>query len=289
MEISTKTRQVFVQRNDLNRRFTTDLAKFNVMGVEEEYDIIQKYKATGDKKYRDMIINSNQRFLYATAKNYSNDPDIILELVNEANYGLLVALESYDLTRGFRFLSYAQAYVRKYMTEYFTRKSDIVANEFIRRCGHKVRKERESFYSENHRYPEQYELVDIMLEKYNIDISNFTNVTDQTFIRISGNVCPFDTSSDTYEDTGVFAESTASYNEYEDTIDNDHAKHQVKKMLSILRERDRDIIKMYYGIDYPEAINKNGIAEKYQISVTRVEQIINKAIEKIQSSKKYVA
>lgn len=289
MNISTKTRQVFVHRNELDKRFTSEFSKYAVLGVEEEQEVIRMYKDTGDKKYRDILINSHQRFLYAAAKNYSNDPDVILELVNEANYGLIVALDSYDETRGFRFLSYAQAYVRKYMTEYVTRKGDLVVNEFIRRCGFKVKKEREKFFVANQRYPENDELVQIMLDTYNIDISKYTNVIDQSYIRISSHVAQADDSSDTYEDVGIFAERTASRNEYEIEIDKEHTKYKVERLLSILRERDREMLKMYYGIGYPEAMSKDDIGKKYNLSATRVEQIIGKALIKLQSAQKHVA
>lgn len=289
MNISTKTRQVFVHRNELDKRFTSEFSKYNVLSVDEEQEVIQKYKETGDKQYRDKLINSHQRFLYAAAKNYSNNPDVILELVNEANYGLIVALETYDETRGFRFLSYAQAYVRKYMTEYITRKGDLVTNEFIRRCGYKVKREREKFFVANQRYPEHDELIQIMLDEYNIDISKYIHVIDQSYIRISSHVAQTDDSSDTYEDVGVFAERTASRNDYENEVDKEYTRYKVESLLSILRERDRDMLKMYYGIGYPEAISKDDIGKKYNITATRVEQIISKAISKLQSAKKYVA
>jgi RNA polymerase primary sigma factor len=285
MNIHTKERQIFVNRNNLNKMFTSEMSRFNVISADEEQELIKLYKTTGDLKYRDKLINSHQRFLYSAAKNYSNDPDIMLELINEANYGLIVALDSYDQSKGFRFLSYAQAYVRKYMTEYITRKGTLVKNEFIRRCGYKIKKEREKFFVANHRYPEHDELTQIMLDEYNIDITKYIDYIDQSYIRISSHVSKGDDCSDTYEDVGVFAETTASYNDYEDIIDDEYNKYVVEKMLSTLKDKERDMVKMLYGIGYNEAYRKEDIAKKYNVTIMRVEQIVNGAIQRLQKTK----
>ena len=66
---------------------------------------------------REKLISANQRFVYAIAKRYGND-DNVLDLVNEGNKGLMTALDSYDPEKKNRLLSYAVWYITRDILAY---------------------------------------------------------------------------------------------------------------------------------------------------------------------------
>lgn len=279
-----------VNRNDNVSRFLTDIRQYDVLSIDKQVELLVKYKETGDLKYRDEVISSNLRLLYKEAKCYTKDADVILDIVNEGVKGLTEAVEWFDPTRGFSFITYARHWVHKFMTEYINNKGGVIRNEFVRRCGHKIKKAQESFFKVNYRYPEHNELVDIMLEEYGIDISKYDGLYNFSYLHISDNVAGSDDSNDTYEDTGVFADATSSINGCVDEETKEYNKYIISMGLSSLKERDSDIVQMFFGVGkYNESYTKSDIAEKYNFTVQRIEQIINKSLVTMRSRIKNVA
>lgn len=284
------TENVIVQRNDNISRFLTDIRQYDVLSVDEQIELLIKYKETGDIKYRDAIVVSNLRLLYKEAKSYTKDPDVILDIVNEGVKGLVEAAERFDETRGFSYITFARHWIHKFMTEYVNNKGGVIRNEFVRRCGHKIKKVQENFYAINHRYPEHHELTEIMNEKYGIDIEKYSGLYNFTYLHISDYATPNDSSSETFEESGVFAEMTCSNNEYNNDIDNDYNKYIINKALAVLKDRDADIVKMFFGVgEYTTAYSKQDIAEKHKMTVQRIEQIVAKSLGKMKTRIKRVA
>lgn len=286
------TKNVIVGRNDNITRFLSDIRQYDVLSIDEQIDLLIKYKETGDIKYRDAVVVSNLRLLYKEAKSYTKDPDVILDIVNEGVKGLVEAAERFDDTRGFSYITFARHWVHKFMTEYVNNKGGVIRNDFVRRCGHKIKKIQEKFYSVNHRYPEHHELTEIMMEKYGIDIEKYEGVYNFSFLYISDNATPNDVSSDTFEDSGVFVDVTSSDNEYIDNMNDDYNEYIINKALDVLNERDADIVKMFFGVGeykYTGACSKQDIADKHKLCVCRVEQIVAKSLTKMKSRLKRVA
>lgn len=280
---------IIVNRNDNVTRFLADIRQYKVLSIDEQIELLIQYKNTGDIQYRDKVIASNLRLLYKEAKCYTRDADVILDIVNEGARGLIEAVEWFDPTRGFSYITYARHWVHKFMTEYVNNKGGVIRNEFIRRCGHKLKKAQDQFYAVNHRYPEHYELVEIMMDEYGIDISKYDGLYDTSYLRISDNVS-HDNDSDTFEDTGAFAEKTSSTNDYVDVEKQEYIKYLINIGLSCLNDRDSDIVKMFFGVgEYKEPISKDDISAKHKLCVCRIEQIITKSLSKMKSRIKNVA
>lgn len=280
---------IIVNRNDNVSRFLTDIRQYKVLSIDEQIDLLIKYKETGDVQYRDKVVASNLRLLYKEAKSYTRNADVILDIVNEGAKGLMEAVEWFDPTKGFSYITYARHWVHKFMTEYVNNKGGIIRNEFIRRCGHRLKTVQDQFYAVNHRYPEHHELVDIMLDRYGIDISKYDGLYNFSYLHISDNISA-DSDGDTFEDSGVFAERTSSKNDYVKKENDEYNKYLIEIGLSCLNGRDSDIVQMYFGVGkYTQAISKDDIAEKYNICSVRVEQIVKKSLVKMKTRIKNVA
>lgn len=284
------TENAIVYRNDNVSRFLADIRRYEVLSIDDQIECLIKYRETGDIQYRDKVVASNLRLLYKEAKTYTRSADVILDIVNEGAKGLIEAVEWFDETRGFSYITYARHWVHKFMTEYVNSKGGVIRNEFVRRCGHKLKKEQETFYSVNHRYPEHHELVEIMMNKYGIDISKYNGMYGYSYLHISDKIGQGDSESETFEDSGIFAEKTAYENEFNNDANAEYNKYIVAKALTCLKERDADIVKMYFGVgEYNTSFSKQDIAEKHNMCVCRVEQIIASALGKMKNRIKNVA
>lgn len=87
------------------------LKNYQPLSKEEEQALFKEYKA-GSSEARDKIIKSNLKFAFNVAKNYSGRGVSMQDLVSEANMGLIEAMDKYDETKGFKFISYAVWYIK---------------------------------------------------------------------------------------------------------------------------------------------------------------------------------
>jgi RNA polymerase primary sigma factor len=100
-------------------RYINEVAKFQVLTTDEEVEYFTKLRQ-GETKYFDLIAKRNLRFVISIAKRYQNTvvatSTISLEdLISEGNIGLCTAINKFDHTMGFKFISYAVHYIRQTM------------------------------------------------------------------------------------------------------------------------------------------------------------------------------
>jgi RNA polymerase sigma-32 factor len=85
---------------------------------EEELELILEYKRTGNLLARNKVILSNQKFVLREANKYVGGRIDFEDLVQEANIGLLHALDKFEPERGLRFMTYASWWIKSQLTKY---------------------------------------------------------------------------------------------------------------------------------------------------------------------------
>lgn len=266
----------FTPKTDGLSTYLSEIRKYPLLSPDEEIDLIYKIKE-GDNEAREKLINCNQRFVFAIAKRYASD-DSVMDLINEGNIGLITAIEKYDDTKGVRFLSYAVWYIRRAINYYMTNDNLLIKRTNNMKIGTKLNKIKNKFYCENGRYPSDDEIIDFMKNDFNIEIQKESEVFDISSESINDFL---DDEENTKEKTKAYNQRTASYNDYEETIDKEHNKAVIKKLLSILNERDRTIMKMAFGIDYDKEYTNYEIGEQLGFSSERIRQIISKTKKRL--------
>ena len=144
-------------------------------------------------------------------------------------------------------------------------------------------KGREKFFGEHNRYPTEEELVEILEKEYNVTIPNKEDLMQYTIQSIDS---PLTTSVEDdvdYELVGEFANKTAS-NNVEEYIEKDSKSSLIKFLLSHLPERDREVVKYFFGIEHKERTPET-IDDMFGLTKERVRKIIKISIEKIQHIK----
>lgn len=99
--------------------------KYKLLTREEEYEIAIKIKG-GDKKARDLLINSNLLLVIKIANEYSKVFFHLMDLIQEGNTGLLRSIEKYDPDRGYRFNTYAGWWIRSMILRYMFNNSHMI-------------------------------------------------------------------------------------------------------------------------------------------------------------------
>lgn len=91
-----------------------EVSKTHPMSADEEFEVAMKARE-GDRAAKERLIKCNLRFVLSMAKNFSQDPTTLDDLIAVGNIGLVEAAEKFDPTKGFKFISYAVWHIRKEM------------------------------------------------------------------------------------------------------------------------------------------------------------------------------
>ena len=262
--------------------YLRSIRKYQPLTQEEENEVFRMYRSNdpvAKEKAIATLVNANQRFIFSLAKDYAKgDETKVLDYVNEGSIGIINAIEKFDQTRGFKFISFAVWYIRQAMTNYAQTTDLFLRKSNNAKIGNNILKIRTAFFQENHREPTTDEIKEGLAKK-GIKIKENKDLED--VVRNSLDSVWGDES--TFENNPRYIQHSAIQNEYEKEMDDEDNKSVVGKLLKNLDERSQLIIKQLFGIGYENPIDIEVVAEHLGLTPTRVGQIKNAAIKKLQT------
>ena len=262
--------------------YLRSIRKYQPLSQEEENEVFKMYHSNdpvAKKKAIDTLVNANQRFIFSLAKDYAKgDETKVLDYVNEGSIGIINAIDKFDQTRGFKFISFAVWYIRQAMTNYAQTTDLFLRKANNAKIGNNVLKIRTAFFQENHREPTTDEIKEALAKK-GIKIKEDKDLED--VVRNSIDSVWGDES--TFENNPRYIQYSAIQNEYEKEMDDEDNKSVVGKLLKNLDERSQLVIKQLFGIGYENPIDIEVVAENLGLTPTRVGQIKNAALKKLAS------
>ena len=274
-------RQLKITKSITNResasldKYLQEIGKEDLITVEEEVELPQRIRK-GYQKALEKLTRANLRFVVSVAKQYQNQGLSLPDLINEGNLGLIKAAEKFDETRGFKFISYAVWWIRQSILQALAEQSRIVRLP-LNQVGslNKINKAFSRFEQENERRPSPEELAD------SLDLPA-EKVADT--LRVSGRHISVDAPFVEGEDNSLLDVLVNDDSPIADrTLINESLSTEVERALSTLTERERDIIKLFFGINTQE-MTLEEIGEKFGLTRERVRQIKEKAIRRLRHS-----
>lgn len=262
--------------------YLRSIRKYQPLSQEEENEVFRMYHSNdpvAKKKAIDTLVNANQRFIFSLAKDYAKgDETKILDYVNEGSIGIINAIDKFDQSRGFKFISFAVWYIRQAMTNYAQTTDLFLRKSNNAKIGNNILKIRTAFFQENHREPTTDEIKEALAKK-GIKIKEDKDLED--VVRNSLDSVWGDES--TFENNPRYIQHSAIQNEYEKEMDDEDNKSVVGKLLQTLDERSQLVIKQLFGIGYESPVDIEVVAENLGLTPTRVGQIKNAALKKLAS------
>lgn len=252
--------------------FLRDISKIPLLDTNQEVKIALKAK-NGDKQAINKLVESNLRFVVSVAKQYQGKGLPLVDLIQSGIFGLREAATKYDVTKGFKFISYAVWWIRQSIILALSNESRTVripTNQISHNS--KITKATEKFEQEHERQPSFDELAEstnLTLEKINSAI----NVTNRA---ISFDA-PFkdDEVGSLYD---VIPNGNASSVDSE--LENESTYKEIEECLSELSNREGDIVRMSFGIGM-DSMTYEEIGERFGIGEERVRQIKHQALDKL--------
>jgi len=274
-------RQLKITKSITNResasldKYLQEIGKEDLITVEEEVELAQRIKK-GDQEALEKLTKANLRFVVSVAKQYQNQGLSLPDLINEGNLGLIKAAEKFDETRGFKFISYAVWWIRQSILQALAEQSRIVRLP-LNQVGslNKINKAFARFEQENERTPSPEELAEVL------DLPK-EKVSDT--LRVSGRHVSVDAPFSDGEDNNLLDVLVNSDSPNADRgLINESLSTEVERALSTLTDRERDIIRYFFGIGCAE-MTLEEIGEKFGLTRERVRQIKEKAIRRLRHS-----
>lgn len=273
-----------INRTPAVELYFKEIRKYPVLSSDEQRELLIKAK-DGDMCARDKLVKCNQLFVASIAKKYQTDGNF-LDIVNEGNIGLLIAIDKFDLSKGNGFLTYAVGWVRKKINEYNASVVKMVKTKNATKLYTYVRKIRNEFFVTNERYPTTDEIRDILRERYDVHVKDKSDLEVLEVSSIYESSSNRDASDPGNANTSMMTAyyEKSSSNNVEDEIDVEDTKEKVRELLSKLDDRARRIIEMLYGINNDYETTPESIAESMGISVVSVKKIVRESLFKMRTN-----
>ena len=277
-------RQLKITKSITNResasldKYLQEIGREELISVEDEVELAAKIRKGGIEGRRalEKLTRANLRFVVSVAKQYQNQGLSLSDLINEGNLGLIKAAEKFDETRGFKFISYAVWWIRQSILQAIAEQSRIVRLPLNQVSSvNKINQMLTKFEQENERRPS----VDEIAEKTELPHEK----VDEAMMINSRHVsvdAPF-VEGEENSLLDVLVNDDAPMADRQLVVESLRA--EIGDMLKTLNERERRVVKAFYGIGEPE-LTLEEIGNKYGLTRERVRQIKEKAIRRLRNN-----
>ncbi len=275
-------RQLKITKSITNResasldKYLQEIGREELITAEEEVQLAKKIR-DGDQRALEKLTKANLRFVVSVAKQYQNQGLSLPDLINEGNLGLIKAAKRFDETRGFKFISYAVWWIRQSILQALAEQSRIVRLP-LNQVGslNKINKAYSKLEQEFERPPSDYELAHVL------DLPE-DKIADT--MKVSGRHVSMDAPFQAGED-GSLVDVLVNHDSprADGQLMNESLSKEIDRALSTLTERERDVIKLFFGIGIPHGLTLEEIGAKFDLTRERVRQIKEKAVRRLRHS-----
>jgi RNA polymerase primary sigma factor len=275
-------RQLKISKSITNResqsieKYLQEIGKEDLLTPEEEVHLARRIRA-GDQTALEKLTRANLRFVVSVAKQYQNNSLSLNDLINEGNLGLVKAAQKFDETRGFKFISYAVWWIRQSIIQALAEHSRMVRLP-LNKVGsltkiNKVFSELEQKYQREPTPEEVAMVLEITVEEVQatLGISARHVSMDAPFTDGESNAL-----IDVLEN--INADQTDKHLDYKDSL-----RIETERTLASLTDREKEVIKLFFGIGVEHPMTLEDIGEQLGITRERIRQIKDKAITKLRS------
>jgi RNA polymerase sigma-32 factor len=260
--------------------YMAQVKQFKLLSREEEYELAMRYHRHGDLDAAQRLICANLRFVVKIAHEYRRYGLKLLDLIQEGNIGLMMAVKKFQPERGLRLISYAVWWIKAYIHNFIIRSWSMVkigTTQAQKKLFFKLNQARKALaqMGEESQPGELADELDVKEEEL-LEMQQRLNARDASID------IPLTEGSDytllnTLPDTRENQEDHYIKNEREENL-----SAEIQSALSILNERERNIVESRILTEKP--LTLQDLADKYQVSRERIRQLEKNALGKLKTT-----
>ena len=252
--------------------YLREINRIPLLTRDEETELAIK-AAAGDKDAKKKIVSANLRFVVNVAKKYQNQGLELEDLISEGNIGLMTAIERFDVSKGYHFISYAVWWIRQSILKAICEKSRAIrlplnrANELVqiekalKTVGHNKSEEQEIREVGKLLNMESEHVREMLNLSRNLISLDATIPGDENKKRTIGD-CLEDSSSPTPEEYAI----------------NESMKEEIDAVLNTLRPNEAKVLRLRYGLNGEKPMSLKEVGDICKLTKERIRQIEKRAL-----------
>lgn len=274
-----KTRKTHGKRDEDNiiAIYLKEINKYNLLSREEEkYHAIEASK--GNMESKEKLINSNLRFVVNVAKQYQNQGLPLEDLISEGNIGLMNAIDKFDVSKGYHFISYAVWWIRQRILKAISEKSRMIRLPMNRIYEiSKIEKVKDELQNRSG------------LEAKISEIAKQLNMEKELvaeLLNISKEMLSLDNPVYVEKDSTLlkdFVPDTTYKSPAEVVMDNS-LRDEINTVLKTLTRKEAKILEYRFGLNGKMPSSLREIGNLFNLTKERIRQIEKRAIDRLKSS-----
>lgn len=253
--------------------YMREMGQFSMLSADEEIELAHRI-AEGDQSAKNELVEANLRLVVSLARHYQGCGLSYQDLIQEGNIGLIKAAEKFDVSKGFRFSTYASWWIKQALSRAIADQSRTIRipvhmTENI----NKFKKVERELLSQLNREPKIKEIADAMgiSEKQAKEIQSY--IVEPTSLDIQVGDDDDTTIGSFIEDTHFVNPESAYIKESNGDI--------VNAVLDTLSDREANILRLRFGIGGKKAMTLEEVGKEYGLTRERIRQIEAKALRKL--------
>ena len=259
--------------NDPVRMYLKEIGQIKLLTMEEELSLADRI-AAGDEMAKTILAEANLRLVVSIAKRYVGRGMLFLDLIQEGNIGLMKSVEKFDVSKGYKFSTYATWWIRQAITRAIADQA-----RTIRIPVHMVETINKLIRTSRHllqmlgREPSPEEIA----EEMEIPVEKVMEIQ-----KIAQDPVSLETPIGEEDDShlGDFIpddESPAPHDSAAYTL----LKEQLEEVMSTLTPREAKVLKLRFGLEDGKARTLEEVGKEFQVTRERIRQIEAKALRKL--------
>ena len=259
--------------NDPVRMYLKEIGQIKLLSMEEELELADRI-LEGDETAKAELAEANLRLVVSIAKRYVGRGMLFLDLIQEGNIGLMKAVDKFDVSKGYKFSTYATWWIRQAITRAIADQARTirVPVHMVETINKLARIQRQMTLELN-REPSEEELA----KKMNMPVDKIREI-----YKISQDPVSLETPIGEEDDShlGDFVPDERNMSP-EDYATNELLKDEISDVLQTLTEREEKVIRLRFGLEDGKSRTLEEVGQMFGVTRERIRQIEAKALRKL--------